>query len=106
MLGRLITPSHVSLRDRFNVSSVAIDAIVDAALASQACLGARMTGAGFAGYAIALCAKTMLTCSSPKQSLGIARCPTDSRRFSPVDQPMGRRWYRPGSVSASRRKRT
>lgn len=54
MLGRLITQSHVSLRDRFNVSSVALDAIVDAALASQACLGARMTGAGFAGCAIAL----------------------------------------------------
>jgi galactokinase len=53
-LGRLITQSHVSLRDKFGVSSIALDAMVDAALASPGCLGARMTGAGFAGCAIAL----------------------------------------------------
>jgi galactokinase len=53
-LGRLITLSHASLRDKFGVSSIALDAMVDAALASPGCLGARMTGAGFAGCAIAL----------------------------------------------------
>jgi galactokinase len=53
-LGRLITQSHVSLRDGFDVSSDALNAMVDAALASPGCLGARMTGAGFAGCAIAL----------------------------------------------------
>jgi len=53
-LGRLIAQSHVSLRDRFSVSSNALDAMVEAAMASPGCLGARMTGAGFAGCAIAL----------------------------------------------------
>ena len=53
-LGRLITQSHISLRDDFEVSSRALNDMVDAALASPGCLGARMTGAGFAGCAIAL----------------------------------------------------
>jgi galactokinase len=52
-VGHLISQSHVSLRDNFEVSSIALDAIVEAALASPGCLGARMTGAGFAGCAIA-----------------------------------------------------
>jgi galactokinase len=54
LVGKLISESHVSLRDNFEVSSVALDAMVEAALASPGCLGARMTGAGFAGCAIAL----------------------------------------------------
>jgi galactokinase len=53
-LGRLMTDSHVSLRDDFEVSSPALDAIVEAALGSPGCLGARMTGGGFAGCAVAL----------------------------------------------------
>ena len=53
-LGRLMTDSHVSLRDDFEVSAPALDAIVEAALASPGCLGARMTGGGFAGCAVAL----------------------------------------------------
>jgi galactokinase len=53
-LGRLMTESHVSLRDDFEVSAPALDAIVETALASPGCLGARMTGGGFAGCAVAL----------------------------------------------------
>ncbi len=52
-LGRLMTASHVSLRDDYEVSSAELDAAVDAALAAGA-LGARMTGGGFGGSAIAL----------------------------------------------------
>lgn len=52
--GWLIDESHRSLRDDFEVSSPALDAIVDAAGTSEGCLGARMTGAGFAGCAIAI----------------------------------------------------
>lgn len=55
-LGRLLDASHVSLRDDFEVSSPALDAIVAAARAHPACLGARMTGAGFGGCAVALVA--------------------------------------------------
>ncbi len=53
-LGDLISKAHVSLRDNFEVSSPALNSMVEAAQASSGCLGASMTGAGFAGCAIAL----------------------------------------------------
>jgi len=53
-LGRLMYESHVSLRDDFEVSSDALNEIVEAALHFPNCFGARMTGAGFGGCAIAL----------------------------------------------------
>jgi len=53
-LGRLMDASHASLRDDYEVSSPALDAIVAAASAAPGCLGARMTGAGFGGCAVAL----------------------------------------------------
>ena len=53
-LGRLMTKSHVSLRDDFEVSGPGLDSIVDVALKVSGCLGARMTGGGFAGCAVAL----------------------------------------------------
>lgn len=53
-LGRLMAESHRSLRDDYEVSSEALDAMVECAAAHEACLGARMTGAGFGGCAIAL----------------------------------------------------
>lgn len=51
--GRLLTASHVSLRDDYEVSAPELDTAVDAALRAGA-LGARMTGGGFGGCAIAL----------------------------------------------------
>lgn len=53
-LGRLLDASHSSLRDDFQVSNRELDAIVEIAAAHPACLGARMTGAGFGGCAVAL----------------------------------------------------
>jgi galactokinase len=53
-LGHLMDQSHVSLRDDFEVSTEALDLIVDLAGSQPGCLGARMTGAGFGGCAIAL----------------------------------------------------
>jgi galactokinase len=53
-LGKLMDASHVSLRDDFEVSSPALNAIVECAQAHPACYGARMTGAGFGGCAVAL----------------------------------------------------
>lgn len=52
-IGALLTASHTSLRDDLEVSSPELDSAVDAALAGGA-LGARMTGAGFGGSALAL----------------------------------------------------
>jgi galactokinase len=53
-LGRLMDQSHKSLRDDFEVSSSALNAMVESASAHEACFGARMTGAGFGGCAMAL----------------------------------------------------
>jgi galactokinase len=52
-LGPLFTASHESLRDDFEVSGPELDAVVEVALEHGA-LGARMTGGGFGGSAIAL----------------------------------------------------
>jgi galactokinase len=51
--GPLLTASHLSLRDDFEVSWPEADAAVTAALGAGA-LGARMTGGGFGGSVIAL----------------------------------------------------
>ena len=51
--GELLTASHISLRDDFEVSCEELDIVVDAALRGGA-HGARMTGGGFGGCAIAL----------------------------------------------------
>ncbi|WP_024796733.1 galactokinase [Tomitella biformata] len=52
-LGALLNASHDSLRDDFEVSCRELDVAVDAARAAGA-YGARMTGGGFGGSAIAL----------------------------------------------------
>jgi len=51
--GRLLTASHVSLREDFAVTVPRLDLAVDAVLAAGA-YGARMTGAGFGGCVLAL----------------------------------------------------
>ncbi|MEJ5224081.1 MAG: hypothetical protein WHV44_06450, partial [Anaerolineales bacterium] len=56
-LGALFNASHASLRDDFEVTNDALNQIVDSALAQPGCLGARMTGAGFGGCAVALVAQ-------------------------------------------------
>lgn len=53
-LGELLTESHESLRDYYEVSSEELNIMVRIALEEQGCYGARMTGAGFGGCAIAL----------------------------------------------------
>lgn len=53
-LGRLVDASHASLRDDFEVSSSELNAMVAAAHEQPGCLGARMTGAGFGGCAVAI----------------------------------------------------
>jgi galactokinase len=52
--GRLMDESHASLRDDYEVSCAELDAMVDAAHRAPRCLGARLTGAGFGGCAVAL----------------------------------------------------
>ena len=52
--GTLMNGSHASLRDDFEVSCPELDSIVTIAQNHPACYGARMTGAGFGGCAVAL----------------------------------------------------
>ncbi len=52
-IGPLLSASHASLRDDYEVTVAELDAAVDAAIAAGA-LGARMTGGGFGGCIIAL----------------------------------------------------
>ena len=53
-LGGLLDASHASLRDDFEVSSPALDSMVEIARQAVGSVGARMTGAGFGGCAVAL----------------------------------------------------
>ena len=53
-VGRLMDESHVSMRDDFEISTSELDVIVQCAGDEQSCYGARMTGAGFGGCAVAL----------------------------------------------------
>jgi len=52
--GRIMNDSHESLRDLYEVSSRELDLVTTLARAHPACFGARMTGAGFGGCAVAL----------------------------------------------------
>lgn len=52
--GELITASHVSLRDLYEVSCEELDTLVDSALKLDSVLGSRMTGAGFGGCTVSL----------------------------------------------------
>ena len=53
-LGELFNASHISLRDDFEVTNDALNQIVECAQEQPGCYGARMTGAGFGGCAVAL----------------------------------------------------
>ncbi len=53
-MGRLMDASHHSLQHDFEVSSPALDTMVACARSHPACYGARLTGAGFGGCAVAL----------------------------------------------------
>jgi galactokinase len=52
-VGRLMTASHESLRDEYEVSTKELDQMVSSAMQQSGCLGVRMTGAGFGGCVIA-----------------------------------------------------
>ncbi len=53
-LGSLMNDSHNSLRDDFEVTNDALNVMVECARSASGCYGARMTGGGFGGCAIAL----------------------------------------------------
>jgi galactokinase len=74
-VGRLFYASHASMRDDFDMSTPAVDALVDAARSLRGVYGARLTGGGFGGSIVAL------TEPSRAQSAGEAIIATQKRRF-------------------------
>lgn len=58
--GRLMAASHQSLRDDFDVSTDVLNALVDRLNKTEGVFGARLTGAGFGGCVVALCAEGAL----------------------------------------------
>jgi galactokinase len=58
--GNLLVQSHNSLRDLYEVTGIELDTLVAESLKAPGCIGARMTGAGFGGCAIALVNKSYI----------------------------------------------
>ncbi len=54
LFGQLMYESHNSLKENYEVTGKELDTIVDFCQTFPGCIGARMTGAGFGGCAIAL----------------------------------------------------
>ncbi len=57
VLAELLNASHDSLKDNYEVTGSFLDTLVYTAREHEACMGARMTGAGFGGCAISLVRK-------------------------------------------------
>jgi galactokinase len=56
-VGRLFAASHASLRDLFDVSSEALDSLVEIAASVEGVVASRLTGAGFGGCTVNLVAR-------------------------------------------------
>ncbi len=54
LFGELMIASHDSLRDDYEVTGIELDTLVAEALKQKGVIGARMTGAGFGGCAVAI----------------------------------------------------
>jgi galactokinase len=64
-VGKLMDASHASLRDLYEVSSAELDAMVELLRAQPGCYGARLTGAGFGGCAVALMERGAVAAAIP-----------------------------------------
>lgn len=58
--GRLMNASHASLKNDYEVTGIEMDTLAETARQVKGCLGARITGAGFGGCAIAIVHKTAI----------------------------------------------
>ena len=84
-VGELLTASHESLRDDFEVSCAELDVVVASALAHGA-IGARMTGGGFGGCVIVL---------SPVEARDAVLAPSPPRTPSVGGRSPAPWWLRP-----------
>ena len=54
LFGKLMNDSHISLRDDYEVTGIELDTLAEEAWKQEGVIGARMTGAGFGGCAVAI----------------------------------------------------
>ncbi|MEW9548108.1 galactokinase [Nonomuraea sp. NPDC050783] len=87
-IGALLNASHLSLRDQYEVSSPELDVAVEAAFKGGA-RGARMTGGGFGGSAIALVADNRLQSVQDSVSAAYAERGFQPPRFLPATPARG-----------------
>ena len=83
-LGVLMNQSHYSLRDDYNVSCKELDWITEASREAVGGLGARLTGAGFGGAAIAL----VKTANIPDHMAAVRFAFEKKAGYEPVLQPL------------------
>jgi len=79
-VGELMTQSHESLRDDFNVSTKVLDDLVDRLVTLPGVYGARLTGAGFGGCVVALCDRGAITDPTALTGQGWIVHPSDGAR--------------------------
>jgi galactokinase len=94
-LGKLLFHSHESLRDDYEVSCPELDLLYDCGILAEACLGARLTGAGFGGSGIALIQKSGLDSFKKMISDESRRRGFNAPSFHEVEIGEGARTYRP-----------
>jgi galactokinase len=68
-MGELMNASHISLRDDYEVSSLELNLMAEAAWNAPGCVGARMTGAGFGGACVALVERNQIDAFSESVNL-------------------------------------
>ena len=93
-LGRAFNASHASLRDDYQVSCPELDTVVDTAVAHGA-LGARMTGGGFGGSAIALVGEDDVDAVERAVAAAFADAGWDAPGFLTATPSAGARRLRP-----------
>ncbi|MFB4277699.1 galactokinase [Nonomuraea sp. MTCD27] len=89
-IGALLNASHLSLRDLYEVSSPELDVAVEASIRGGA-RGARMTGGGFGGSAIALVPVERLDSVQESVSAAYAERGFQAPRFLPATPAPGAR---------------
>ncbi|MEV4356773.1 galactokinase [Nonomuraea sp. NPDC004186] len=87
-IGALLNASHLSLRDQYEVSSPELDVAVEAAIKGGA-RGARMTGGGFGGSAIALVPVERLSSVEESVTAAYAEHGFQPPRFLPATPARG-----------------
>lgn len=60
-LGKLLNESHESLKNLYEVTGIELDTLVELAQSHPACIGSRMTGAGFGGCTVSIVKSDSIT---------------------------------------------